>query len=254
MGDRSASFAGTVGADTSQQRIVVVPPFFVDAREATVSDFAGSTTGVFLWSGVDAGTDVTDWCSSGSTPARASLPMNCVTRAAAQQFCEKKGSDLPHEVQLEYLESGMNGSLYVWGDDDPSCDDAVFGRDGLGIDFNLGSTQCRRAQDFGGPLSPTRDHGGARDVLTVGGQSIYDLAGNMAEWVLDSFEPQGGDCWPAGVLHDPICTSGSGQVARGGSWRDAPEGLRAAARRVVPTSLPPDLIGIGVRCAREGGR
>jgi formylglycine-generating enzyme required for sulfatase activity len=61
---------------------------------------------------------------------------------------------------------------------------------------------------------------------------LYDMHGNVAEWVLDGFDEAG---YPAaeGPLADPVAwpTGEYPRVVRGGSWDDDPEQLRSAARR-----------------------
>jgi formylglycine-generating enzyme required for sulfatase activity len=249
MGNAAASFAGGLGVATDIQRIVVLSPFFLDALETTVGDFRGqSTEGVGVWSGSTDGMETNDWCSYSTSTARDPLPMNCITWQAAQNYCVAQGGTLPTEAQLEYVEGGLQGSLYVWGEDDPACSDAVFGLAGYGSFFGDGDGECRAPLAFGGPLEPGRDHTGSRDVLVIGGQPLYDLAGNMGEWPVDSYEPEGEDCWPTGVLQDPVCATGTTRLERGGSWVGTPENLRAAAR--IPRGAGLAAPDMGVRCAR----
>lgn len=251
MGNPAASFAGGQGIATDVERLVVLSPFFLDAYETTVGDFRGQPlTGVVSWTGSDDGTSQNDWCSYSNLPSRDGLPMNCVTWAAAQAYCASMGASLPTEAQLEYVEGGLQSSLYVWGENDPSCSGAVYGLVGYGISWGTGDGECRAPLAFGGPRAPGRDHTGSLDVLVVGGQPLYNLAGNVSEWPIDSYEPEGEDCWPMGVLQDPVCMTGTERLQRGGSWVGPPENLRAAAR--VPRGAGAGAPDMGIRCARPG--
>ncbi len=251
MGNPAASFAGGAGTATDAQRIVVVSPFFLEAYETTVADFRGQpVSGVVAWTGSTEGTDPTDWCTYSSSKSRDALPLNCISWQAASSYCHspQKGKMLPTEAQLEFVEGGMRNTLYVWGDDDPACGDAAFGLSGFGVWFDSGHSECRLPSSFGGPLAPHRAPARSRDVLTIGDRAVYDLAGNLAEWPSDAYEPQGYDCWTSGVLHDPECTTGTARLVRGGSWVSGAENLRAAAR--VPRGNGDAAPDVGVRCAR----
>jgi formylglycine-generating enzyme required for sulfatase activity len=56
---------------------------------------------------------------------------------------------------------------------------------------------------------------------------LYDLHGNVAEWVKDWFDYYGANP----ETDDPVGpTSGAGRVIRGGAWASPPNGLRSAYR------------------------
>jgi formylglycine-generating enzyme required for sulfatase activity len=76
---------------------------------------------------------------------------------------------------------------------------------------------------------------------------LYQVHGNVAEWVEDCFEPGYADAPADGSARAvPSCRH---RVTRGGSWLDGPERLRSASR----TSAEPDRRAgtIGFRVARE---
>jgi formylglycine-generating enzyme required for sulfatase activity len=157
-----------------------------------------------------------------------------------------RGGDLPTEAQYEYVASGLSSLPYVWGNDPPAPQDAVFS--GSMIPLTP-------------PLPPVRVAGSAvRDRLELEGGTVVDLAGNMSEWTRDIWNVDGQPCWGPGVFTDPVCMapdttlppSWHGFTARGGSWSDDAGGLRAALRRrvVVASEIDAGSADIGFRCVR----
>ena len=71
---------------------------------------------------------------------------------------------------------------------------------------------------------------------------LYDVHGNVREWVQDGYRSE----LPGG--RDPLVTSGSFHVLRGGGWSDYVENLRFADRfRILPNSR---YIDVGFRLVR----
>jgi formylglycine-generating enzyme required for sulfatase activity len=75
---------------------------------------------------------------------------------------------------------------------------------------------------------------------------IFDLAGNVTEWVADWFS----ESFPEGDVRNPKGPdSGSSKVLRGASWYEPAERLGAAKRWHANPSTRNG--GIGFRCARD---
>ena len=77
---------------------------------------------------------------------------------------------------------------------------------------------------------------------------LYDMAGNVAEWVADRYDPA---YYEKNVEKDPKGPEAVDlRVVRGGSWFETSDALRVTARHGVHPSVRSFLIGF--RCAKDG--
>jgi formylglycine-generating enzyme required for sulfatase activity len=251
------------GVAPGWRRLVVMSPFFLDAREVTAGRYrssglaSGST--VLSWSGSSSGSSALDWCTFGPAGGpRDKLPMTCVLRPGAQAYCRKQGGDLPGEAQFEYAMSALRGQAFPWGNDLPACGDAIWGRLGFGVFRNTIPTDCSTSQaalgSMGGPEPPGAGTFDASDVLHLPDGDVWDLAGNVSEWAADWYQSYLEPCWSAsGILSDPACStpssSGRSYPARGGGWDLGTSYLEAQHRIGVPVDYSPP--SRGFRCARQ---
>ncbi len=185
------------------------------------------------------------------------VPINCMSWQKARDFCQAQGGDLPSEAQFELVASAFSGRLYVWGEDDPACADAVLGRAGWGL---LGAflAPCKPDTPPGGALPVGSDVMPARrDLLELPTGTVYDLVGNMCELSRDMWNRQDEPCWSQpGVYTDPVCdktspADGSKHVYRGGCWDIIARLATSASREGIPDTATSGLIGLGFRCARS---
>jgi sulfatase modifying factor 1 len=233
--------------------LVTLSPFFLKSAEVTVAEMR--QLGVAADLGHDSSASLSIACTYTSAPgAFDDMPANCVSWGTANRFCNAWQGTLPTEAQLEYAESGLNGSFFVWGDDNPQCDDAVWGHPPPANDPTLSSTPTTICA---GPLltPPSLEDPSFprnRDNLqSPAGGTVFDLNGSLDEFARDDFEGDGvgGSCWGAqGELHDPSCvsTNATTKVVHGTSFLEV---ARMAAWR---TSFAPTEYGVlfGIRCAR----
>lgn len=259
--------ASPAAPDVAATLLVVVSPYYLEETEVTVGQLRAS--GILL--GTDrekhgpiprSGTDPDQhryyfgtWADSDEAwpfeSASEQLPVNLISSDLARTYCQSRGGDLPTEAQFEFAAGGRESRVYLWGTSDPSCDDAVWGRGPTGF-----WSDCLRDGQVGGAKPPKS---GARDVLQLEGGRIYDLAGNMSEWVQDTWNRQNEGCWLPTLQYDPVCTTprspGEQTVytARGGNWALSGGTLgphsRTGLSKVTWRTYGP---GIGLRCAWPG--
>ena len=238
----------------TKPRLVVLAPFYMGTNEVTVAAYRKTgRTPQDVWSGSTAGTTKQDWCTFTKAPGKfESLPLNCVSFAAAHDYCASLGGGLPTEAQFEYVAGALVGAIFPWGQDEPTCADAVFSRGGYG-QFSSVYSPCMPPQPPGGPA---RIGSGARDHVDLDGGSIVDLAGNLGEWTRDLWNTVDEPCWKrAGVYHDPVCNTvspsfGAMLTYRGGTWVQPATSMESHSR--TPIAAAGNDLDVGFRCVWPG--
>ncbi|MFO0576754.1 MAG: bifunctional serine/threonine-protein kinase/formylglycine-generating enzyme family protein [Polyangia bacterium] len=182
-----------------------------------------------------------------------SRPAVLVTWLAAQRFCAAQGKRLPTEAEWELAARGPERRLFPWGEKHPRCGDVVFGR---GAELPNGRN-CKN-------LDSTPDSVG-RSKQDVTPDGIFDLGGNVLEWVQDRFEERYASC--DGECKDPVvdeaadggAAKGKGakkskkpeavlRVVRGGSYNFPADACRGAGRSRQPQDVAQG--NVGFRCAK----
>ncbi len=164
-------------------------------------------------------------CTWGA-PELVDRPVNCVSWPQAAIYARWAGARLPTEAEWEYAaRSAGQDILFPWGNEPPLCDRVST------------ASACEVAET----AVPCASEQGAT------AQGVCDMAGNVGEWVADTYHesyrraPADGSAWESGDI--------SARVCRGGSWRSEPDQLRITRRRSCTPALQED--NLGFRLARD---
>jgi formylglycine-generating enzyme len=240
FGDPSIDLVGGVNREGTDERLVLLSPFWLDETEVTVGALraAGVANAVVpIRTSVQPGCTYAD--TEGVDDARA---VNCVTWPLADAYCRAVGKRLPTEAELEYVQGGLRSRRFVWGDAPVECGDT-----------NVGGDDCGAP----GVVVPGSF---PRDRLQLAGATFVDLQGNVAEWTADRWNSvsQPEACFAAGVLVDPRCDLDSERkpgfrVVKGQGF-DLELLFTGAGFRLGLDGTGAYNESVGFRCARDGRR
>ncbi len=197
-------------ANEHPSHVVALDGFYIDQYEVTVERYQR-----FLkktrrghpkyWQQVELSRDV-------------EKPVIGMTWDDALSYCEWAGTRLPTEAEWEKAARGMDKRLYPWGASMPNFTTANFGKSG------------KPQQAYKETLKPVGSY-----PLGKSSYGVYDMAGNVSEWVADWYaEGPSGREW---------------KVVRGGSWRDKPTALRSTYRLRFTRTIRDAYFGF--RCAQD---
>jgi len=135
-------------------------------------------------------------------PAFNDFPVIWMEWRQVDEYCSWAGKRLPTEAEWEYAaRGGLEGKRYPWGN--------WIGSRVANYDFHVGDTS--RVESY-----------------APNGYGLYDMAGNVWEWVADWFDE---NYYSVSPMNDPTGpASGAAHVRRGGSWDHAGFGLRMGNR------------------------
>ncbi|MBV52412.1 MAG: hypothetical protein CMH77_07985 [Nitrospinae bacterium] len=215
---------GSEHGDTDEKPVheVALGPFFIDQFEVTQKKFekvmgfnpsifiSGTFTGGYLMPG-----------ESGEEPAKFkghNRPVERVTWHEAKEYCEKLNKRLPTEAEWEYAARAGSTTKFYWGDKSD-------------VSFSWTAKNARSRSHLVGEKNPNAFN-------------LYDISGNVWEWVADWYEEKSYSKKPEANPKGPV--TGVNKVMRGGSWYAHPNYSRSTYRaQNDPTVKYTD---IGFRC------
>ncbi len=142
------------------------------------------------------------------------FPAIAMTQFGARRYCQWLSAQtgqffrLPTEAEWEYACRAGSTTAYHFGDDPAKLGDYAWFHDNS--DWKYQKVGTKKPNSWG----------------------LHDMHGNVAEWGLDFHESGYPNPLPDGILHNPLNRPIAvfPRVVRGGSWDDAPEKIRSAAR------------------------
>lgn len=206
-------------ADEQPVHRVSLDAFHLDVYEVTVSRYAEFLASQradppFKW-------------NEATTGSQGNKPVTGVDWYDAREYCRWVGKRLPTEAEWEMAARGTEGRLYPWGNEHPTKAHA-----------NAGQTKWRGYDTLTnvGRYGPGKSPNG-----------LYDLAGNLWEWVADWYDPTYYQYSPRENPTGP--SAGPLRVLRGGAWNNDSQSIRSANRAgYAPKARRND---VGFRCAKD---
>ncbi|MBN8220437.1 MAG: SUMF1/EgtB/PvdO family nonheme iron enzyme [Spirochaetes bacterium] len=180
-------------------------------------------------------------------------PVSGVSWFTAKEYCEFRRKRLPTEAEWEKAARGPNGNIYPWGNETATCKQAI---------IQIGEGKSAIKGCFSKRLEPEW-HMHTANVASrpAGVYGLYDMAGNVHEWVNDWYEESYAKCGDKCRGRDPkgpcdgadSCPGYRMRSVRGGSWWWTAPYARGSKRRAnSPGNFPAvDYHHFGFRCAQS---
>jgi formylglycine-generating enzyme required for sulfatase activity len=207
-------------ADEAPMHTVHLDAYYIDTYEVTNASYKTCVAaGVCQASRAR---DLAGWLAYSELPIFDDYPA-AVDWEEAKTFCEWREAQLPTEAQWEKAARGTNGRTYPWGE----------GADCSKANFHDQNVVCA-----GNPVQV----GSFEDGKSVYG--LYDMAGNILEWVADWYSETYYQESPAVNPSGP--DFGTLRVLRGGGYYSDALYIRSSAR----IWTMPNVTGYGFRCVK----
>jgi formylglycine-generating enzyme required for sulfatase activity len=227
---------------------VTLDAFYIDQYEVTNAQYVTflNKQGNHMEEGVT-------WLDAGDTDARihqngdvwqadegfTNHPVVEVSWYGARAYCEWRGARLPTEAEWEKAARGTEGRLYPW----------PWGDTFEGTRTNFCDKNCSESwadSEYGDGYAGTAPVGSYSNGVSP--YDVYDMAGNVWEWVNDGYDAE---YYANSPTENPTGSQNkSSKVLRGGSWYNDADDVRAAYRIGDGPGRSDD--DIGFRCAGGG--
>ena len=206
--------------DEFPQRSTYLSAYYIDLHEVTFAEF-----NMFVEKSGLPAASIPVFQKDLSLITSLDQPAVGVSWDQARFYCEWAGKRLPTEAEWEKAAKGERDWKWPWGN--------TFQE---GLANTLGESDRYQYSASPGQYELGRSPYG-----------LYDMAGNVAEWVQDIYDP---NYYEIGPFRDPKGPeAGKHRVYRGGSWNDSSANVRTAKRFAAAPHQASAVIGL--RCAKD---
>lgn len=195
--------------NTRPQHEVYLDSYYIDHTEVTNYQYSQCVKSLDCTQPLDIGSSSRPFYYG--NPKFNSHPVINVTWEMALDYCKWRGARLPTEAEWEKAaRGGMEDKQYPWGDQDAKCSIVNYLPKN---DFCIGDTNSAAS-------------------YPPNGYGLYDMAGNVWEWVADCYAS---DYYVTSPDKNPLGPSCTGdRVLRGGSWNDSSKFINLTHRYRYP--------------------
>jgi formylglycine-generating enzyme required for sulfatase activity len=220
------SLAGEGGSDEHPRHRVSLGAFYIDKHEVRTEDYRACLTAGKCPDPVNTSAPT---CNLGMFGVfdKKGYPMNCLQWDEAKAYCEWAGKRLPTEAEWEKAARGGTETRWSFGDNEGELGNFAW--------YRSATSEGQETRPVG--LKKPNQYG------------MYDMYGNVAEWVADKYSENYYTSSPINDPRGPDSERNESFVLRGGAWIDDAEGTRSAARASCLLANPDNNYHYGFRCA-----